>query len=104
MRNRYANTKHALDTLAANTVIYFIIGQCISKEREDWKCNCSSGWIGPFCDRPDCDKQYCKNGGTCSTDAKHERVCACTNDYDGTTCEDKICKDDSCNRHGLVFI
>lgn len=52
-------------TLCGNFgTFYFIIGQCISKDGDPWKCRCEVGYEGDRCNIKTCNgTTFCKNGG-----------------------------------------
>ena len=72
--------------------------------------NCSSPWVGKFCqvdDINECDSQPCLNGGSC-TDNAISFVCVCPDGYTGPICETHIdeCASSPCENgatcHDLV--
>jgi hypothetical protein len=61
-------------------------GSCVSKEQEDFICQCTSGWVGANCKARDLclypDTIDCGSQGTC-----HSGTCACTDGYTGPSCQ-----------------
>lgn len=60
---QFVHRKHVMAIKVVIMVLLIIIGTCTLKPGENWKCQCNKGWIGPNCNKEDCDQNYCKNGG-----------------------------------------
>ena len=51
-------------------------------------CLCTPGFTGRFCSRPECDKNECKNGGTCFVQSlDNSTFCACSPGTNGEFCQ-----------------
>lgn len=49
-----------------------------------YRCECTSNWYGKNCTEYDCEKEPCKNGGTCS-----KQGCECTKEWSGLECTER---------------
>ncbi|XP_030767169.1 sushi, von Willebrand factor type A, EGF and pentraxin domain-containing protein 1-like [Sitophilus oryzae] len=65
-------------------------GTCIAFEN-DFKCMCTNGYQGKYCEEVQEKESYCKincqNGGTCINIEDEEFVCVCPKGFSGETCQ-----------------
>ncbi|KAH8878267.1 Protein slit [Schistosoma japonicum] len=59
-------------------------GKCISLPKNNYRCECLTGWIGNDCqiNQDDCVYNRCENGATC-VDGINEYICKCRPGYAG---------------------
>lgn len=86
-------------------------GQCISRP-ESYECHCPSRFGGRNCDKdlgPPCDKNPCKNFGTCEEDRIGNYKCYCPHEFTGKFCEIHIethplCDKNPCYNNGTCRV
>ncbi|CAH1720705.1 unnamed protein product [Chironomus riparius] len=86
-------------------------GQCISRT-DSYECHCPIRYGGRNCDKDlgsPCDKNTCKNSGTCEEDRIGNFKCYCPNDFTGKFCETHIeshplCDKNPCYNNGTCRV
>uniref|UniRef100_A0A5S6R3G3 EGF-like domain-containing protein n=1 Tax=Trichuris muris TaxID=70415 RepID=A0A5S6R3G3_TRIMR len=71
---------------------------------KDGRCDCDSGWEGPFCkeEKNNCNAGTCSNGGLCQTE-NGTTFCNCLPGTTGANCEkdgENDCAEVTCSHHG----
>lgn len=55
--------------------------------KEQWRCKCPTGFMGPTCEISVCDNNPCQYGGTCVTFPGSGYLCLCPLGKHGHYCE-----------------
>ncbi|KAL8561778.1 hypothetical protein ACOMHN_010712 [Nucella lapillus] len=75
-------------------------GACVTLDNVRFRCNCTSGYEGPFCETNinDCLSNPCQHGGNCS-DKLNDFGCSCPTGFSGNRCETrpKYCATANCS-------
>ncbi|XP_027843018.2 low-density lipoprotein receptor-related protein 1 [Aphis gossypii] len=76
-------------------------GICVRSDSGHGECQCTAGYKGPSCTKPDCDN-YCIKG-TCFLDSNGP-ICKCHEGYTGPHCDLVNCDNNNCLNGGSCYI
>ena len=79
------------DPCTSDEVVCQNSGRCVSLLQGRFKCQCSPGWTGRYCEENinDCAEDPCLLGGNC-TDLINDYKCTCPPGFTGKRCQEKI--------------
>lgn len=86
-------------------------GQCLSRT-DEYECHCPARYAGKNCDKDlgsPCEKNPCRNGGSCEEDRIGNYKCFCSNEFTGKFCETAVethplCEKNPCNNNGTCRV